>query len=183
MAWSAPMTFVGNTVLSAANLNTYLRDNLSQLAPAKATTANRIFVSTGTNAIAERAYSTSQVSATQTRSATGYGDLATAGPSVTVTTGTQALVGFSCFIFNSSSADLSNVSFAVSGATTISPGDDGIMHMEILGSQSERVGVIEYVTGLTAGSNTFTLKYSVGSGFAPVGTGSYGERHIWVIGL
>ena len=54
MAWSAPMTAVSGSVLTAAQFNTYVRDNLNETAPAKATAAGQIFVSTAANAIAAR---------------------------------------------------------------------------------------------------------------------------------
>lgn len=47
------MTFVSNAVLTAAQLNTHLRDNLLETAPAKATAPGRFIVSTGLNSISE----------------------------------------------------------------------------------------------------------------------------------
>ncbi len=50
MAWTAPITFTSGSVLTAAQLNTYLRDNLNETAPAKFTAAGQLFVSTAANA-------------------------------------------------------------------------------------------------------------------------------------
>jgi hypothetical protein len=52
MAWTAPGTAVGNTLLTAAFWNTHVRDNLLETAPAKATAAGQLFQATAPNAIA-----------------------------------------------------------------------------------------------------------------------------------
>lgn len=52
MAWTAPGTAVGNTLLTAAFWNTHVRDNMLETAPAKATQAGQIFHATGPNVIA-----------------------------------------------------------------------------------------------------------------------------------
>lgn len=53
MAWSTPITAVSGTILTAAQWNTHVRDNLLETMPAKATTADRMFVTTGPNSIAQ----------------------------------------------------------------------------------------------------------------------------------
>ena len=117
-----------------------------------------------------------------TASATYTGTLTSGGtnPSVTLVTGTQALVMLSCLTTNTA---LSNnfISFAVSGATTLAAGD----------AQSASVivtsGVAGYsyaasrqfvLSGLTAGTNTFTLNYKVGGS-----TGSFSQRSLVVKGI
>ncbi|GII42264.1 hypothetical protein [Planotetraspora phitsanulokensis] len=47
MAWSAPMTAVANSIFTTAAFNQYVRDNLLETAPAKATTGSRLIVTTG----------------------------------------------------------------------------------------------------------------------------------------
>lgn len=54
------MTAVSGAAFTAAQFNTHVRDNLLETAPAKATTANGLFVATGLHSIEE------QVVATQT---------------------------------------------------------------------------------------------------------------------
>src|SRR5690606_12967068 len=44
MAWSAPMTAVSGSVFTAAQFNQFVRDNLNETAPARATTAGAHFV-------------------------------------------------------------------------------------------------------------------------------------------
>jgi hypothetical protein len=52
MAWTAPRTWVSGETLTAALLNTHLRDNLLETAPAKVTTAGDLTYATGANALA-----------------------------------------------------------------------------------------------------------------------------------
>lgn len=55
MAWTAPITFAAAAVLTAAQLNTNLRDNLNETAPAKVTTAGDLVYATAANALTRRA--------------------------------------------------------------------------------------------------------------------------------
>lgn len=50
MAWTNPKTWAA-AVLSVADMNTHVRDNLNETVPAKVTTAGDIVVATGANAI------------------------------------------------------------------------------------------------------------------------------------
>lgn len=58
MAWTAPRTWVVGEVLTASLLNTHLRDNINETAPAKVTTAGDTVYATGANAIARLAIGT-----------------------------------------------------------------------------------------------------------------------------
>lgn len=60
MSWVAPRTWVVGEVLTAALLNTHLRDNLLETAPAKATTAGDVFYATAAGAIARLAANASK---------------------------------------------------------------------------------------------------------------------------
>lgn len=87
---------------------------------------------------------------------------------MTVTTGTTALV----WLFANSTipvACVNSISFAVSGATTLAASDTNGVSTEnetgISGVKVALSGMI-YVTGLTAGSNTFTMKYKQTNGVA-----------------
>lgn len=176
MAWSAPMTAVVGAVLTAAQWNATVRDNLLETSVAKATTAGGYFVSTGVNALAERIAGSGTVATAQTSTSTTYTDLATVGPSFAATTGTQAFVTINCRLHNGTANLLTLAGFAVSGATTVAASDNTAIHQQD-GSINNRVraGVRTLVTGLTAGSNTFTMKYRVSGG-----TGTFGEREIIV---
>lgn len=114
----------------------------------------------------------------QSTTSTSFTDLATSGPSVTLTTGTKALIVFGAGAYNSTTA-YSRMSFAVSGATTLTASDD--YKFEIYTSTGQIVvsGCYSVVlTGLTAGSNTFTCKYKASSG-----TASFYNRRIYVMDL
>ncbi len=108
----------------------------------------------------------------ETTSSTSYTDLSTV-TSVTVTTGTKALVLFGAKV-NPPSGALSSCSIAVSGATTISANDDNRIGTE--NGDASIFRAIQFT--LTAGSNTFTMKFKTSSG-----TASYSNRVISVIDL
>lgn len=179
MAWSSPLTAVSNAALTAAQWNASVRDNLNETAPAKATTAGRIFVATGANAIAERAIAGAYVGTDETTTSTTYADLATGGPAVTLTTGTQALVWQQAKMNNSVLGGFSRMSYAVSGASAIAAADNWSTILES-GNAGDlaRIGTSNYATGLTSGSNVFTLKYNCSTG-----TSTFGIRHIAVMAL
>lgn len=179
MAWTTPMTAVANATFTAAQFNAHVRDNLNETAPAKATTAGRIFVSSGANAIVERAIETAAVATNETTTSTSFTDIATSGPAVTVTTGVRAIVILTCRLSNSTSGQASLMGYVISGASTQAGDDD-----KSVGQQSESAGglircsTVVMETGLTAGSNVFTSKYRV-----TANTGTFGSRRITVIGL
>lgn len=179
MAWTTPPTATANSPLTSAMWNAGVRDNLNETAPAKATTAGRLIVTTGANAVTERQVSQANIATSQTTSSTSFTDLTTVGPSVTVTTGTSALVWFAAQMQNSGTNAVTQCAVAVSGATTVSPDTGADLYIDGLGAgQAIRASTVHLFTGLTAGSNTFKLQYRVGSG-----TGTFYDRSIGVLAL
>lgn len=179
MAWSAPMTAVAGATFTAAQFNQYVRDNLNATAVALATAVSQVPVSTGANALAMRTPATASVATSQTTASTTYTDLTTPGPAITAITGTIAIVFIAAGMANNVSNSLTACSVAVSGASTLAASDAWAAYLD--GNQASnfsRVGVTHTFTGLTAGSNTFTMKYKVGSN-----TGSYQNREINVFPL
>lgn len=177
MAWSAPMTAVASSVFTAAQFNTFLRDNLNETAPAKATTAGAHFVVSGTNEISQRLTGGAAVLTSETTTSTTFANLATVGPAVTVTTGPMALVVVhgSC---ENTGAGASRMGYEVSGATSIAAADNrGIAAFGVAGAGVLASGVA-FHTDLTPGSNTFTAKYRVASG-----TGTFVSRRLIVFPL
>jgi hypothetical protein len=171
------MTAVANTVFTAAQFNTNVRDNLNETAPAKSTTAGQIFVSTGTNEIAARLPAFASVATNQSTASTSYVDLATPGPSVTATTGTRAMVFIQARMENTVDTSQTFSSFAVSGASTIAASDTNAILLDgVPLGNSMRFGCMTFISSLTAGSNTFTMKYRVGAN-----PGSFEHRHIAVV--
>lgn len=111
-----------------------------------------------------------------TTTGTSYGNLSGgASPSVTVTTGTTALVFISAEMVNSG-ANFCRMSFEVSGASSVSA--DDTRSIESHGTNELRLGTAVLLTSLTAGSNTFTAKYRVTGG-----TGTFDDRSIAVVPL
>jgi hypothetical protein len=115
------------------------------------------------------AINTSLVTTNQTTGSTSYTDLATTGPSVTLTTGTSAIA-----IWGARYDDDTNLgadgwmSIAVSGASTVSASDNYSAYgFQGFGGNNQLPIVFGYkFTGLTAGSNTFTAKYRRSGGSA-----------------
>jgi hypothetical protein len=179
MAWSTPLTAVSSTSLTAAQWNASVRDNLLETAPAKATTAGSLIVASGVNTIAQRTPASALVSTSQSTTNTSYVDLTTAGPAVTVTTGTSALVAIYGGMQNSAATANVWMSFAVSGATTLAASDNTALGYDSPTAASTVYhGAIHLVGGLTAGSNTFTAKYRVSAG-----TGTFNQRRLLVVPL
>ena len=179
MAWSSPMTAVAGATFTAAQFNQYVRDNLNSTAPALATAASQIPVSTGANAIAMRTPATASVATSQSTTSSTYTDLTTPGPAITTTTGTIAIILFAAGIATNVTNSLTVCSVAVSGASSVAANDAWGTYVDgSAASNFSRVGVAHVFTGLTAGSNTFTMKYRVGSN-----TGTFQNREINVIPL
>lgn len=171
------MTAVASSVFTAAQFNTFLRDNLNETAPAKASTSGAHFAVSGTNEISERLSKTASVLTSETTTSTSFTNLATVGPEVTVTTGPYALVVVhgSC---ENTGAGASRMAYEVSGATSIAAADNrGIAAFGVAGAGALASGVALH-TDLTPGSNTFTAKYRVASG-----TGTFVSRRIVVFPL
>lgn len=121
---------------------------------------------------------TASVATSQTTTSASYTDLATAGPAVTLTTGTKVLVIIGAHIFGSQTTYLNYMSFAVSGATTVSASDTTCL---LAGVPTRIQACAAYLmTTLTAGSNTFTAKYRSEAG---TNTATFLNRFISVIDL
>lgn len=177
MAWTAPMTFVPNSVLTASQLNTYLRDNMMETMPAKATTAGRYFVTESRNTIKEQTVVSDFVStADSTSSASDWIDLGLVGPSVTVYCQSKALVT----LYAQMDTDVTVVgiwmSYEVSGATESSPTNNRAIMVQNTSPQS--VGATILHQGLTPGLNTFSCRYRVTGGTV---LGNWSNRRIAVM--
>lgn len=178
MAWTAPMTAISGSVFTAAQFNQFIRDNLLETAPAKATTEGRYFVAGGPNSINERAWDTQIINTIESTSSTSYTDLATAGPSVTVTTGTRAFIFVTAQLVCDTSGQTARTTFAVSGATTRAETDtEALMNLRVATGNDHRASVLTGLGGLTPGSNTFTMKYRTSG----ASTSTFGNRRILVM--
>jgi microcystin-dependent protein len=117
---------------------------------------------------------------TGTRASASAGALTGGGtnPTVTLVTGTTALIHIGCNSFGTSGNN-ATMSYAVSGASTIASSIDNAIEMYYSGnSVGNAWGISLIMSGLTAGTNTFTLEYS-----ANTGTASFRRRRITVQGI
>lgn len=96
-------------------------------------------------------------------------------PSVTLVTGTIALVTLSGGVFSTTTGD-AYIGVAVSGAGTVAASTAAAMSSA--STAATRFGITFVLTGLTAGTNTFTLQYQAGAF-----TGNYSDRRIAVQGI
>ena len=188
-------TFTTGEVLTAADTNGYLMQGILVFATAAArdaaitspqegqacylkstdavlTYSGSAWVAVGGSSIT--ANNGAEINTSENTTSTSYTDLTTAGPAVTVTTGTKALVIITSELSHSATG-VARASFAVSGATTQAASDDYDLHSQ--GDYTDRFSSASYVT-LTAGSNTFTMKYRVNSG-----TGYFSDRQIFVMNM
>lgn len=152
MAWTSPSGHVWTTaeIVSAANMNTYIKDDLIDLDRRTTTTA-------------------ALVATDESTASAGYVALATAGPAVTVTIGSTglALVALYAQAYSTTANAAVHMTVAVSGATTIAPSDgNAIKFMSPSGAEGPAYGATILFTALTAGSNTFTANYRGGVGTA-----------------
>ena len=215
MAWTAPSTFVAGAILTAASLNTNVRDNSLAGGPIYATEALRdaaitspfegqrayitgstvttaaggtTFIPSGVQTIYNGAawvtvtpvssttQNTGTLVSTPAFTATLSGSPGT-NASVTLATGTTALVSVSATLNTSSAGNGAVMAIAVSGATTIAgSADNGIENA----NGSFLTLCRTFVVGsLTAGTNTFTLQYSIPAAV----TGTFLRRNITVQGI
>lgn len=176
MAWTAPMTAVSGSVFTASQFNTFIRDNLNETAPAKASTTGGYFVTTAPNQITERVGARQTIATQETTTSTSYTDLATIGPTVTVTTSTMALVIWGAEHSNSSTFSV-RCSVDVTGASTIAAADiRALAHYGLTAGGEFQASHAVFYDDLTPGVNTFTLKYRVGGG-----TGTFSRRRLIVL--
>lgn len=126
-------------------------------------------------------FQSNAVLATESTTSGSWVDLATVGPTVTVTIGSsgRALVIMSGVLSNLAVA-FSRMSYEVSGATTISATTtDGNGNSIVIAEARETsLSTVHFLTGLNAGSTTFKAKYTVSGG-----TGNFWMRKLTVIPL
>jgi hypothetical protein len=124
---------------------------------------------------------TNSGNSSESTTSTTYADLATAGPAVTADIGSSG----ACLVILTAAVQCNSttnthrayMSFAVSGASALAASDLRSLNMIASAGLSE-VSAVRRITGLSAGSNTFTGKYRTDSG-----SGVFGRRELTVIPL
>jgi hypothetical protein len=96
----------------------------------------------------------------------------------TLVTGTTALISLGAEVANNANAVFTHLSFSVSGATTLAASDENGVGMNHTANYWQVVSRVFVITGLTAGTNTFTLSYRVQSN-----TGTYSKRWLAAKGI
>lgn len=177
MAWTVPKTWTSSTTPTAAELNTYLRNNMLETAPAKATTPLSQFASTGANAIAQRNIKYDYIATAQTTSSTSFTNLSTVGPSVTVSTAGSCLVVWGAEVQIASNTDIARMSVECSGATSVAASDlrSILVGYSAAGTNYAQVSQAVLFSSLNTGTHTFTCKYRMTSG-----TGTFTYRRLAV---
>jgi hypothetical protein len=107
------------------------------------------------------------VAASQTTTSTSYTDLATSGPTVTVTVSSsgKALVTLTAYESITGADNSCFMGFAVSGVTTVAASDtQSVQIYSESGTVQSRGSASYLVTGLNPGINTFTAKYKSSAG-------------------
>lgn len=103
-----------------------------------------------------------RVDTDESTNSTTYTNLATSGPSVTLTTGTTALIWTYAQVHRTGTGGAAVIAVDISGATSYAANDAESVGGTVAVSGTEVfAGRVIYFSGLTAGSNTFTLKYRV----------------------
>jgi hypothetical protein len=116
-----------------------------------------------------------EVLASQTTASVTYVDLATSGPAVSVDTGTTAVALIQAQV-GLSTAGAILMAVAVSGATTRAAADDNALYVADAYNNQSALAALLYFSGLTPGTNIFTVKYRV-----TAGTATFIRRRILVI--
>jgi hypothetical protein len=154
-----PMTTTGDTIYSSSG-STPARLGIG-------TTGQVLTVASGVPSWATPSGSSynianARVDAEEQTTSDSYGNLTTAGPAVTITTGTKVLVMQTAYVYCAANS-VGRMDFDISGATTRSAGATGtalnLGNDGIGSSNGLRATSVNYMT-VTAGSNTFTAKYS-----------------------
>lgn len=99
-------------------------------------------------------------------------------PSVTLVTGTTALISIRSYMDNTAAGNSNVVSVAVSGAGTVAANDIWALVWGKATNATLGAGTTFILGGLTAGTNTFTLNYRT-----TAGTASFLNRGITVQGI
>lgn len=179
MAWTAPRTWVTSEVVTAAIMNTHVRDNLLETGPAIVTAgAGRMLVSNGTNSLVQRFPQFANVDTSQTTTSTSYTDLTTTGPTISgATTGARVLVMVAAQVSNDTAGEKCWMGVDVSGASTVAPSDArAFMYESSVANDESQAAFFWFYTGLTGGANTFQAKYRV-----TANTGTFARRKLMII--
>jgi len=178
MAWTTPFTAVANTTLTAAQWNTFLRDSLNAQAPTSALSASQFLVTTGFGSLTMRTPGVQYIGTSDTTTSTSYVSLDSDGAEVTAITGTMAMVTIGSQISNSTAGAGGRASIDLSGDTERVADEINMVSAES-GNVSDtfKMTFTTIYNPITAGSNTFGMRYRASGG----GTATFSGRLIVVV--
>lgn len=178
MAWTAPTTAIAGAVFTAAIFNASVRDNLNVTAVGIASAAGRLIVTTAAKVVAERNPDTDTVGTSESTTSLSYVNLATTGPTVTITTGTRALVILGCSSSNSTVGNGARMGIDLSGATTLAVGDsNSFMSSSGNANDAYQGSWVTIFNPINAGSNVFQAKYRAST----AGSASFSNRVVSIM--
>jgi hypothetical protein len=149
MPWTSPNSPAPGEVLSAANYNAYLRDNLNYL-------HNGQPLGTAIPIAGGGLYSTAS---------SAWADIDSANLSQTLTLSTgRVAIAFVGTFYADAAARLLSLDIALNGVR-ISPGSDGL-GKEALDPNARLISFYTFKTGLSLGAHVFRLQWKVGAGLA-----------------
>lgn len=190
MVWTAPKQFQEGEILTARDLNVYLRDNMLENEVMKAQTPGSRLSTDVHGSLVERTFAydvvntaESKISNSMVQTGTysftyspGPTNLGEPGPQVSVETGTKALCFYSCTFKTNILAERNGWDDFVSAGVdcTTSPGNrllfqssptprSNRMRFSITKGASVSVSNMCVFSGLTPGNNTFVMRYFLGS--------------------
>lgn len=165
MAWTAPMTATDGQVFTADAFNLNVRDNFLETEVAKADQDGLVFSTKAQNSIGAFIPSYHYVGTNESTNATSFTNLGVLGPTVTVTTGRQALVSIRSALSNGAPDIDTSIGFSVSGATTIPVSSDSsaVAEGDPQGRVNRCILGMTFAVELNPGVNVFTMKYKCGS--------------------
>jgi hypothetical protein len=186
MAWTSPMTAIAGELFTAAEYNLYVRDNFLEMAASinddLSNNRGGFFSVEASHRLKQRFPGAKVVTDSHNIKIyqTTFVDVQSAGPFVTVKTGSRALVCISAEMMNRTNNAQASASFEVSGATKIKASDNWrITHDGVDASKWSRQGAWRMVDNLNPGLNTFRMKYRTGN----LGPVYFRRREIVVIPL
>lgn len=187
MTWVSPITFVDGDPLTAAQINTFLRDNLNACAPGIASQRGNLMVSAGKNAVAERQWTRAYLPGVVTVDGEFPGDPdveSDIGPSVTFEHGGTYKIMFDCLIRKTSGTGYMNYAPEVTNGPGPVDGFPDVRHMAVRTAISGtylRTGSSFWVINTEPGITTVTMKY--GSTPGSTAAGDFSQRRVSVISV
>ena len=178
MAWTSPLTAVASTTMTAAQWNTFLRDNLNAQGPTSATASGQLLVTTGFGSLTMRTPGVNFVSTSGTTASASFVELDSDGAQVTITTGNKAMVTIGSGISNSTAGCGGRASIDLAGDTERAADELNVVAGDS-GNASDffKLTWTTIYDPLNPGVQIFGMRYRAAGG----GTASFNDRLIAVV--